>query len=264
MTAARISQVTTEPESPYPMPSLKDWGMVAIGIAFVAGGLMLLPHKRDVGIVTLAFFGPCLVVAVHNILRKFRFRRQRALKAEIIGGVPIRPSLAQILGIALTLTLMGVVLIVFGRSYGLIFWTIAWIIALIGGALLIGVLFGRIPNDYLQFDPDGITFGRARYKYMVPWDNIAQLSGGTMHENPALFIWLHDHERVSVQPSEAKTQLLKAFATGTSWAGAPIMLLPSRYNLDLPLLLCALERYLSDPAARSELAHRMLPRAARR
>lgn len=253
----------TTPESPYPKPSLKDWSMVAIGIVFVVGGIILLPYKRDVGIVTLSFFGPCLVVAVLNVLRMFRFRRVRALKVEIVGGVPIRPSRAQLLGIALTLMLMGAVLIVFGRSYGLIFWTIAWIIALVGGALLIGVLSGRIPNDYLQFDPDGITFGRARYKYMVPWDNIAQLSGGTMHDNPALFIWLHDHEHVSVQPSEARPQLLKALATGTSWARAPIVLLPSRYNIDLPLLLRALERYLSDPVSRSELARRMLPRAAR-
>jgi len=254
----------TMPESPYPRPSLKDWSMVAINVAFVAGGIILLPHEPNTGIVTLAFFGPCLVVAVHNVLRMFRFRRQRALKAEIVGGVPIRPSRGQILGIALTLTLMGGVLIVFGRSHGLIFWIIAWIIALLGGGLLVGVLSGRIPKgDYLQFDPDGITFGRARYKYIVPWDNIAELSGGTMYDHPALFIWLHDHERVDVQPSEARPQLLKTFATGISWAGAPIVLLPSRYNLDLPLLLSALGRYLSDPASRNELAHRMLPRATR-
>lgn len=251
----------TVSDSPYPRPGVKDWAMFAIGLVFVAGGLIILPHKTNVGIVTVAFFGPCLFMAAANIVRKFRFRRLRALKAEIVGGVPIRPSRVQLLGIALVLTVMGVVLILFGRSYGLIFWTIAWLIALIGGELLIAALSGRIPNDYLKFDPEGITFARARYSYMVPWDNIAQISAGHMHDNPALFIWLHDYNRVTVQPSEKKAQVLKSFAWGKGWAGAPIMLLPSRYGIDLPLLVLALERYLNEPAARSELAHRLIPRA---
>jgi hypothetical protein len=54
--------------------------------------------------------------------------------------------------------------------------------------------------------------------------------------------------------------VLKSFAWGTGWAGAPIMLLPSRYGIDLPMLMLALERYLTEPTARSELAHRLIPR----
>jgi hypothetical protein len=251
----------TVSDSPYPGPRIKDWALLAINIVFVAAGLFILPHKSDVGIVTLAFFGPCLIVTVGTVLRKFRFCRFRALKAEIVGGVPIRASRAQALATALVLTLMGVIIVLFGRSYGLIFWTLAWLIALIGGALMIAVLCGLIPNDYLKFDPEGITFSRARYSYMVPWDNIARVSAGHMHDNPTLFIWLHDYNRVTVQPSEKKAQVLKSFAWGTGWAGAPIMLLPSRYGIDLPPLMLALERYLTEPTARNELAHRLIPRA---
>jgi hypothetical protein len=249
----------TASDSRYPRPAVRDWALLTINVVFVAAGLLILAHDRNVGIVTLAFFGPCLVLTVGIILRKMRFRRFRALKAEIVGGVPIRASRALLLCLALTLTLMGVIIVLFGRSYPLIFWMLAWLIASIGGALVIAVLSGLIPNDYLKFDPEGITFGRARHAYMVPWNNIAQISAGHMHDNPALLIWLHDDNRVTVHPSEKRARVLKSFAWGRSWAGAPIMLLPSRYGIDLPVLVLALERYLNEPTARSELAHRFIP-----
>jgi len=249
----------TAADSPYPRPGVKDWALLAINVIFVALGLLLLLHKSDVAIVTLALFGPCLIVTVSGVLRKFRFRRFRALKAEIVGGVPIRPTRTQPLSIALVLTLMGVVVVLFGRSYGLIFWSLAWAMALIGCALTIAVLSGLIPNDYLKFDPEGITFARARYSYMVPWESIAQVSAGHIYDNPALFIWLRDHSGVTVHPSEKRARVLKSFATGMTWAGAPIALLPSRYGIDLPVLVLALERYLTEPTARSELAHRLIP-----
>jgi hypothetical protein len=76
----------------YPKPGIRDWALLAIGIVFVLSGVIILPSNRDVGIVSLAMFGPATVVATTIILRKLRFRRQRALKAEIVGGVPIRQS----------------------------------------------------------------------------------------------------------------------------------------------------------------------------
>jgi hypothetical protein len=250
----------TVSESPYPKPGVKDWALLAINIVFVVLGLLILLHERDVGIVTLAFFGPCLIVSGGTVLRKFRFRRFRALKAEIVGGVPIRASRTQALTTALVLLLMGTIIVVFGRSYPLIMWLLAWLTALIGGGLTIAVLLGLIPNDYFKFDPEGITFARARYSYMVPWDNIAQVSTGHVHDNPALLISLHGYEGVTVHPREKRDRVLKSFAWGTGWAGAPIMLLPSRYGIDLPMLMLALERYLTEPTARSELAHRLIPR----
>src|SRR5215510_4803017 len=223
----------TVSDSLYPRPGIKDWALLVINIVFVALSFFILPHERDVGIVTLAFFGPCLIVTIGTVLRKFRFRRFRALKAEIVGGVPIRASRAQALAAALMLLLMGTII----------------------------VLCGLVPNDYVRFDPEGITFSRARYSYTVPWDSIAQVRAGQMHNNPALFIWLHGYDRVTVQPREKRDRVLKSFAWGTGWAGAPIMLLPSRYGIDLPMLMLALERYLTEPNARSELAHRLLPPA---
>jgi len=61
----------------YPKPGIRDWALLAIGIVFVLSGVIILPSNRDVGIVSLAMFGPATVVATTIILRKLRFRRQQ-------------------------------------------------------------------------------------------------------------------------------------------------------------------------------------------
>ena len=243
----------------YPKPGIRDWALLAIGIVFVLCGVIVLPSNRDVGIVSLAMFGPATVVAATIILRKRRFRRERALKAEIVGGVPIRQSRAIVITSAATLAAMGVIFILFGNSYGPIFLALAWLITVIGGGLLVGALLRRWPNDFIQFDPEGITFGRTRYTFMVPWEAIARVSAGHYSNNPAAFMWLHDQTRIMVHPVEQYQRALKQLAWNTGWTGAPIFMLTSNYGLDLPLFMMALERYLADPAARAELARRQLP-----
>jgi hypothetical protein len=250
--------MTVSDES-YPKPNIRDWALLAIGIIFVICGVIILPSKRDVGIVSLAMFGPATVVAATIILRKLRFRRQRALKAEIAGGVPIRQSRVLVITSAATLFAMGVVFILFGKSYGPIFLALAWLVAAIGGGLLISALLGWWPNDSIQFDPKGITFGRTRYTFMVPWEAIAGVCAGHYSNNPAAFIWLHDNTSIVVHPVEQYRRALKHLAWNAGWTGAPIFVLTSNYGMDLPLFMMALERYLTDPATRAELALRQLP-----
>ncbi len=244
------------PDNPYSRPSLKDWALLAVAVAFVVCGLLIVTANRDVGIVTIAFFGPCAALAANTIMRKRRFRRLRPLRAEIVGGVPIRLSRAVFLTYSLTFMTMGVVLVLFGRSYGPVFWAIAWGLAIIGCVLLLGFLSGRLANGYVQFDPEGITIGRRRWAYTVPWDDIERVGAGDVSNNPAVFIWLRDFNAVRVHPAEYRNRALKQLASNALWVGAPIMLLTSQYRIDLPLLMKALERYLGDPSSRGELAPR--------
>ena len=248
-----------DPDTIYPKPTFRDWALLAISVVFVVGGIILLPSNRDVGIVSIAMFGPCAAVAVIIIMRKLRFRRLRALKAEIVGGVPIRQSRVLVIASGATLTAMGTIFILFGHSYGPVFLVLAWVIALIGGGLLIGALTGLWPNNSIQFDPEGITFGRTGFAFTVPWDNIAQVSAGAMNNNPAVFIRLHDYTGIIVHPNEQRERALKRLAWSAGWAGAPIVILTSNYGMDLPLFMAALERYLADPSTRAELARRLLP-----
>jgi len=211
----------TAPDTTYPRPGVADWLLLAIGILFVVCGLIVLPHNRDVGIVTIALFGPCAAVFATIILRKMRFRRVRVLKAEIVGGVPIRVSGAAFLTTSAALTIICAISVVFGRSYGVIFWALAWMFALAGCVLLIGFFAGWFANDYVQFDPEGITFGRRRFAFTVPWDGISWVSAGSLHNNPAAFMWLHSLDAVRVHPIARRDRALKHLAFNAGWAGRP-------------------------------------------
>jgi uncharacterized membrane protein len=251
--------MTSVPNVTYRKPGMRDWALLGIGVTFVLTGLLVLPSNPNVGIVTIAFFGPCAMVFATSIVRKFRFRRLRALRVEIIGGVPIRPSRATVFVFGASLAMMGIVLVAFGRSYGIVFWALAWLIAIAGFATLLGLAAGWLPVGYLQFDPPGITIGRRGWAYTVPWDCISGISAGEYHDNAALFIWLDHPDAISAHPPERKGQVLKHLARNARWIGAPIMLMTSQYGMDLPLLVNAMERYITSPSARTELSRRLLP-----
>lgn len=250
-------------DNPPPGPELRDWGLLAIGVAFVLMGLIILPSNLNVGVVTIAFFGPCAALFAWTIIRKLRARRPLPLKVEIAGGVPIRQSVTHILLSGGTLLLIGVVLILFGRSYGLVFWSLAWVMALAGGAFLLARPLGWIGTGYLQFEPDGITLGQRGWAYMAPWEEIAEVTEGEYHSNPILFIWLRDLGAISVEPPQSRARALAHLMSNTRTMGAPIVIMTSQYGIDLRLLSAAVKRYAFDPSARSELAQRLLPHDAR-
>lgn len=241
-------------ESDYPKPGLKDWALLAIGVGFTLAGFVILPHNRDVGVVTIAFFGLCAATFAIVIARKLRYRRMSFLNIEIAGGVPIRPSRGLALTLGVVLASLGAILIVFGQSYGVIFWSLAWFIAAVGAALTLAVAAGRFPIGYIQFDPPGLTVAHRNWSYTVPWDCISGVAAGAYHDNPALFIWLQNVSAITAHPPGSMDAVLKALIHSESWTGAPIVILTSRYLIPLPLLAGAVERYVTDPAARAGLA----------
>lgn len=242
---------------PYPAPAFRDWALFAISLAFVAAGLVVLPSAPDQAIVTVAFFGTCAAFFAATIIRKLRYRRMHGLRVEISGGVPIRQSRGFRIALGAGLAALGAVLVVFGRGYGIVFWSISWFMAAAGAALILGVLSGRIAAGYIQFDPHGITFAQRNWAYTVPWDNISEIAGGELNSNAVLSIWLHDLKAVDVTPPDAAHDVFKAFFKSIRWTGAPITIMTAHYGVALPLLVSAMERYISEPAAREELVPRL-------
>ncbi|HEX4340797.1 MAG TPA: hypothetical protein VH062_33040 [Polyangiaceae bacterium] len=254
--------MASAPTSPdvvvYPRPRFRDWALLGVGLAFVAMGVLIVPRDRDVGIVTITFFGMCTAVAAATITRKLRFHSQRPLTARIAGGVPIRPSRTKLALLGGGFFFLGVVLITFGHGYGSVFWGGSWLIAGVGGAVIIGLLSGGLPVGHLQFDPDGMTIGRRGWCFTVPWDRIVQLGTGEYQSNPVLYVWLDDVGAVVARPPESMPKVLAHLASCERWMGAPVAVMTSQYTLDLPLLVRALERYVADPGARAELVANQL------
>jgi hypothetical protein len=240
-------------------PSAREWLRLAIGIAFVLCGLFLLPSNRAAGIVTLGVFGSSVLVFAIPICRKLRSRRPHARQVEIAGGVSIRPSRVVLAVAGAWLAGLGTMVAVFGGSYSIIMGACGVCIALPGFYLLFALTIGWLPNRYLRFDPAGITFGYRRWSYMVEWDNIAQVAAGEYSSNPIVGIHLQHPDLVAIQPPQHREQVYKRFAQNAMSCGAPIMLNPFQYQMDIHLLIQALERYIENPSARAELSRRRLP-----
>jgi hypothetical protein len=235
-----------------------DWALLGVGLAFVLLGVIILPSNWDTGITTIAFFGACTVVFAGTIARKLRFHKLRPISAEIVGGVPIRPSRAVIAQLGGGISALGAVLVVFGRRYPTEFVAASWFVLAVGLFLLLALAVGWLPAGYIQFDPPGITIAHRAFAFMIPWDKIATFASGEFNDNPVLMLWIDDLYGVEPRPPELRERVVKHLRRNESWVGAHVMIMTSQYDLELPLLMRALERYVADPGSRSELAKKRL------
>lgn len=247
------------PPTAHSKPTLADWALLLIGLVFVAAGLIILPRKPDVGIVTLAFFGSCTGVFAATILRKLRYRRFRATRTEVMGGVPIYPSRLRAGLLGAWMLVLGVVLYVFGTEYPPLFRWLAIFVALVGVVILLGVIVRRLPAGFMQFDPDALTLGQSKWSVRVPWSGIAEIAEGEIHSNPTLLLWVHDVHALEVLPDSMRARLEKRIESNLTWLGAHFAIMASQYGIDLPVLTAAVRLYVAEPDARAELGRHRLP-----
>jgi hypothetical protein len=226
--------------------------------AFVLVGLFLLDSNFNVAIVTIAFFGSGAVIGGIPIVRKLRPVRPAPDRVEIIGGVPIRPSIGSLVTIGIWLVVVGITTIVFGWSYGVIIRGVMLGFLGLGCYILIGLYLGWLPAHYVQFDPQGITFGERGFSYLVRWENIAGLAAGELNGNAVLLLQLDRPDTIEVMPQERKARALKGLARNALLSGAHVVLATTQYRMDLSLLTQAVERYVREPAARIELSQKLL------
>lgn len=238
----------------YARPTPLEWLALVVGVTFTAGGFFALFDKPKVAVPTIVFFGFCAAMAARTVWRKRRFARMQLLSVEIAGGVPLRPSRAYLTLLGLALSVVGTVLVVYWRDAPLVVQLCAWLIAGAGALLLLGIVTRRLPIGFLQFDPAGLTIGRRRDSYLIPWDAIAAVRPGEFHSNPVLLLWLHDPSLVVAKPPRAHARVVASLHSSANWVGAHVMVMSSQYAIDLPLLVTAVERYVTDARAREGLA----------
>lgn len=243
----------------YPGPGARDYVLLAIGVAFVACGLFLLPRKPDTAIPCLAFSGACTVFAVGNVVRKRRAARLRPLSVEIVGGTPIRPLKSRVAGLSALLLGLGSILLAYWRSGPVLVLVCLVVMIVVGLLLAAGLATGRLPVGFLMFDPEGLTIGQRRDTFMVPWDAIGGLAPGELHDNPVLLLRVADLASIRVDPPDARARVVARLSSNVAWIGAHVMVMTSHYGIELPLLVSAIERYVADPGQRRQLAVPRLP-----
>ncbi len=236
-----------------PLPNWQDWLLLTINVVFVVMGLIILPRNRDTGIVTLAFFGTCLVVSAGTILRKFRFRRFSGEKVGVAGGVPIRASAVSMRLGGAWLIGLGTLLVVFSHDYPVVFRVLAGCTAVVGALLFLATLTDKWPGGYLQFDPDYLTIAERKWCARIPWGDIVHVEQAEFHSNPVLLLFVRDLTCLDIAPPDELKRATKAIARTRSISGADLSIMTNHYGIDLPVLAAAIARYVNDVSARAEL-----------
>lgn len=232
--------------------TFSDWVLTLISLVFTLGGLLIMRDDFQAGIVTVSFFGACLAVFVHIILRKRRLQKQVPLTAMVAGGVPIRQSRVRIATMGIGLLALGAVLLAFGPQGDKGMLGFAWLLVAVGSLLLIGLATGFLLVAFIQFDPPGLTFGHWGGKIFVPWTAITSIGRRDLHSNQAVFLWV-DTDAVTAEPPSFMTKAHKQMAYSRAWLGADFVIMCTSYALDAPVLLAALQRYITEPDSRQEL-----------
>jgi hypothetical protein len=230
-----------------------EWLLLAINTFFVAIGLAILPSDRDVGLVTTALFGSCLVATAAPLWRRRADARFNARRVEVAGGIPILPRRGLLAVIGTWTMLLGTVLVVFGQNYPTYFLWASAFIAAAGAVLLILVLFRIVPHGLLQFDPEGLTIGERNWRVLLPWTEITEYQ-----TNAALLIDVADFDALVVTPESAREKAMRRLGRNIGWIGTPFMIMPAQYGIPLPALAQAISRYARDKTARAGL-RKLLP-----
>jgi len=243
----------------FPGSGITEWLVAGLSLSFVVIGVAMVRDRSEFAVPTLAFFGVCASVAIVTIVRKRRFARLRPLTVEIVGGVRIRPSRVYVGVLATTLLGLGLVMLPYVPRESIILMLCIGVMLAAGAFLAVGLITGRLPVGFLQFDPGGLTIGQRRASFTVPWDAIAAVAPGELHDNAVLLLWVRDMDAVLVRPQRDRPRVVAGLRSNRNWVGADVMIMTSQYGIDLPLLLSAVERYVADPSAREGLAVPRLP-----
>jgi hypothetical protein len=252
-----MKKSTKREASPYPPmnnpPQKTKWLLLVINITFVVSGLVLLPTKPDVGIVTLALFGSCLVTTIAFQWQRHLDHIFRVQTVEVVGGVKIKPRRRIIYIIGGWLVALGAVMYVYSGSYPLIFQWLCLLLVAIGAGSLAAALAGFLPRGSLQFDPEGLTIDQGSWSVQIPWDEIDDVTLGEYLTNPVVGVDMKDDEVLTILPTSKGEKALKHMAFNRTMLGVPFMLFPMHYGIPSLLLAAAIEQYCKSKNARAGL-----------
>jgi hypothetical protein len=228
-----------------------------VSLGFMALASRLIREDPDAAMSLMVLFGVCAVVSAATIRRKLRSRHEsRVNEAEIAGGVPIRPSRKAALVAGSAMFIIGSVLLYFGDPFPLLYTLSMIVLTSMGAFILLGVVCRFLPFGYIQFDPPGLSIGERQWTLIIPWDQIAFVAPGGLDEKIMLFVGIFQIEAVQVRPEKYRKKALKRIHANMRWFGVPVTIMPGRYGLSLPLLIKAIERYITNPDSRSALKRR--------
>lgn len=242
-------------------PTVRDWALLAVSLAFVAAGLLLLFVGREprLALLCLLFFGACAVVFVGVIARKRRAARQAAdprLVPEIPGGRTIRADRGRIVRSGVGLVGAAIVGAALGSELGTAFVVLCGLLGLLGLGGLAAVGLGYTGRTWLRLEPAALWVSDGRCAHPIAWDNICTVDLIETDAQPIVRIRVADAQALvaAAEPRRAAGRVARSIGWCRGLYDADVVLLPRALGLDEQALLRAVARYAGDPAARAGLA----------
>lgn len=241
-------------------PGARDWLLLAISLAFVAMGAVLVVAGRGgaVGAICVLFFGACAAIGAAEIVRKRRAARQDADPSLVARFEPELPLRADRRGLAVRLgglAVFGALLAILGRELGGGFVILSGLLALLGAGGLVALALGYTGGSALRFTAEALEVEQRGASYSVPWDSIVAIDLASIHDQPLVRISVASVEELlaGVEPPAGARTVARAIGWNRGLCGADLTFMPRAFGVDEVVLLRALERYVGDPAARAEL-----------
>jgi hypothetical protein len=222
-------------------------------------GLVLLPSKADVGIVTVAFFGSGAYFLGLLQWRKYAEHKLKLTSVEVVGGARIYPKRSFMVLMGLWLLILGFVFIVFGGSYPAMFRWIGGFVAVCGFVVAVLAALRLHPAGFLQFEPEGLIIGQRGWRVMVPWDKIEDVDVTELSNNPVIRLGVYDRQNLVITPASAEAKARTIMSKGsTLFSWGPFFIFPMHYGIPTRILASAIRHYAHDNVARRKLGDRQL------
>ncbi len=240
------------------MSRTKLVALLCLSVLFVGLGLWIaISGDVRLGLGCVLFFGGGL--AVFSIQLADANREQASAQLDgtvrLPASVPLRDDPKRfIMGMGL-IVLAGIGSIVVGSDRQPLLVPIGVLLLVVG--VVVGILksLGYM-SSMIMFAPDGIHLIHKRQRYVIPFDQIVRAESAEWNGHLLVMLWPQSLEAVAetVTPSSRKEAILRAMTKSQEWMGAPLVIWPQRFALEGGLLLRALERYITEPSTRAELA----------
>lgn len=247
---------------------LRDWYLLVGSLAFVALGILFLIRGDDdtAPLATIAVFGACAGVAVHQLRGQRKLERQASdpsLTVAVVGGAPIEVDRRRLVLAMVGLLAFGLFLAATGGPLGEGFVAVSLLVAGFAAVALVALAFGWRRGFALIFTREGIVFESPRLVYEVAWSAIIGVELTTINEQPVITLFVADPHALAAsaevrrgEPARAQARLARDLDRSFEWFGAHLVIAPSTYGVDAVVLLRAIERYVGEPGVRGELVPR--------
>jgi hypothetical protein len=238
-----------------PRPTFGDWAAFAISLTFALISCLLAWRSPRDALFGFLFFGVCATVSGHIIYRKLQRQRFTATSVLAPGGVELRGSNARVLLLAVLIAAPGAAILLFSDA-PLVVRICGWLMVISSGGLVVLVLTGRVSRLFIRFDPLGLTLGQPGFEYVVPWDELADITEFAMHDNPMVGFDVLRPEAILVTPESARARLEKLLARNQTFSGRQVVIMPTQFATSAELLCTALRTYSANRESRAGLVRR--------